>query len=185
MSDSTLIIFAILIAFGLIILLRGSKASQQQRAVKSAGFTARPMMNKSEMQLFQIVNNWLRKNALNHYISPQATYGSFLGCRDYKKWRLMSAKRADLVIFDKHGNVRLIIEFDGAGHYGKSRKDAYGTRNRDEQKNLAAAAAGLPLIRITSLKDRDAIIAALSEILIPTNSSHHPHNEHHTEAQAQ
>ncbi|MGZ3218429.1 DUF2726 domain-containing protein [Paracoccus sp. T5] len=174
MSNSTLIIFAIIVIGGLLLFLRRSKAAQQQRDVKTAGFTARPLMNKSELQLFRIINLWLGEHARGYHVSPQATYGAFLGCKDYAKWRLMSAKRADFVVFDPQGHVRLIIEFDGAGHYGRNRKDADGVRNRDTQKNLAAGAAGIPLVRISSLKDRGAITGALEQVLAPASLTVQP-----------
>lgn len=171
MSDSNLIVFAIIIILALVLILRGSKAQRQQRAVKAAGFTARPLMNRSELQLFAIIHRWLAENASGHHVAPQVTYGSFLGCKDHEKWRLMSAKRADFVIFDPQGNVRLVVEFDGAGHYASSHRDADGVRNRDAQKNLAAAAAGIPLIRITNLKDRGSITGALGQVRAPATPS--------------
>lgn len=135
---------------GLALLLAGqtnlfrSKADQQLKEVERAGFSPKPFMNKSELKLFRILEGWLAQNARDHHISAQATYGAFLGCADYSKWRLMSAKRADFVIFDRTGNVQLIVEFDGGGHYGSTRQDAASVKSRDDQKNAAAATAAFP-----------------------------------------
>jgi very-short-patch-repair endonuclease len=129
-------------------------------------------MNKSELQLFHYVNSWLTHNAQGHYISAQAAYGSFLGSKDPNAWRYVSAKRADFVVFDRNGKVHLIIEFDGGGHYGNSRKDAAGVKDRDDQKNAAAASAGIPLLRITDLKNKHAISDALARIIKPEIGRH-------------
>lgn len=165
---------------GLALLLAGqtnlfrSKADQQLKEVERAGFSPKPFMNKSELKLFRILEAWLAQNARDHHISAQATYGAFLGCADYSKWRLMSAKRADFVIFDRTGNVQLIVEFDGGGHFGSTRQDAANIKSRDDQKNAAAAAAGIPLLRITSLDDRAAITAAVGQVIGPANHHNSP-----------
>lgn len=187
MSTAGLIV-GICVFVGLLVVLSRNlqpRSSGQLGAVRRARYSARPFMNKSELQLFHYVNSWLTHNAQGYYISAQAAYGSFLGSKDSNAWRYVSAKRADFVVFDRNGTVHLIIEFDGGGHYGNSRKGAAGVKDRDEQKNAAAASAGIPLLRITDLKNRHAIADALARIIKPAIGRHASKSTNSKEAASQ
>lgn len=151
--------------------LRHGSSGKDRRldAIRHARFEARPVMNRSELRFFQILNDWLRRHARSHHVAPQVTYGAFLGSRDGTAWRLVASKRADFVIFDRQGRVCLIVEFDGPGHHGRTPLDARNALDRDRQKDLAAAQAGIPLLRLASLDNREALAQALRLALAPSD----------------
>lgn len=138
-------------------------------AIQHARFEARPVMNRSELRLFRILNDWLCQHARSHHVAPQVSYGAFLGSGDGTAWRLVGSKRADFVIFDRQARVCLIVEFDGPGHHGRTPLDARNALDRDRQKDLAATQAGIPLLRLTSLDIREELAQALRLALAPSD----------------
>lgn len=162
-----IIFIFILAALSLAVFVYKSPRSRLERDVQQvarAQFRARPLLNRSEAKLFRQVSIWLDENAAGLNVAPQVTYGAFMSTEARDDWFRMASKRADFVIFDDNGNVRLIIEYDGPGHYGASRRSVDDAHGRDIQKNVAAASAGIPLLRI----HKGYTAAELSTVLAET-----------------
>ena len=136
-----------------------------RRAGRAPAFSARPLLNKSELWLYRTLERWRRDHARTLNLSAQVSYGSFLNAEN-GGWRSVASKHADFVFWGEGGHVRAIIEFDGAGHYGNSRAEAAKVRDRDRIKNQAALSANIPLIRFPASSTAEDVHRILAEVLI-------------------
>lgn len=137
------------------------------RKVETAAYSAKPILNKSESKLYWMLERWRRENAKDLVLSTQVAYGSFLTTKNLADWNRVAAKHADFVFWGRDNYVKLIIEFDGAGHYGSNRNAAENARRRDEIKNAAAIAAGIPLVRVPQSATADELRKILEVVLCP------------------
>jgi hypothetical protein len=135
--------------------------------VRRGDFRSKSLLNRSEARLYSLMERWRCENARCLRLSPQVPYGAFIGSRFKSNWLSIAFKRADFVFWDADGYVKAIVEFDGSGHYGDSRRSAKKVRARDGLKNKAAFAAKIPLIRVPQMASREDILEALTSVLLP------------------
>ncbi|RWR30539.1 DUF2726 domain-containing protein [Sinirhodobacter populi] len=128
-------------------------------------YRAQPIINGSELKLYYKLERWRRKHAPNHSLSVQVKYGSFITASSPKIRGLVQNSVADFVLWGPDRYVRVIIEFDGAGHYGDSLTDAAAAKERDRKKNAAALSANIPLIRVGQDTPEGEIEQALIKVL--------------------
>lgn len=128
-------------------------------------FAARPILNRSEKKLWQIIEAWRQERAPALSLSVQVSLGEFLKTDRVDHFRAINTKRADFVLWDEEGLVRAVIEFDGPGHWGRSNEEAGRARRADEIKNRALASAQIPLLRIYGGYSRDEVLKVLDQLL--------------------
>lgn len=81
-------------------------------------------------------------------ILMQVSYGEFLKGGDRATHARINQKRADFVVIDDDFEVLCVIEYQGAGHYGRGERARESAQYRDRVKRAACASAGIPLIEI-------------------------------------
>ena len=107
------------------------------------------ILNASEAKLFYRTRQLLDKADKTHWhVFAQVSYGEIITTQSYselKQKRAYSAfnsKRADLVIVDNFGLPRIVIEYQGAGHYQGNASE------RDEIKKRACERAGIVFLEL-------------------------------------
>jgi len=128
-------------------------------------FTQRPLLNKSEHRLWIEIEGWRVKSSPRLTLSAQVSYGEFLSSQRTDHYRAINTKRADIVLWDDHGMVRAVIEYDGRGHWGDTPQDADRAQHADLLKNRALASAGIPLLRVNSGYTHSDLVANLNVLL--------------------
>lgn len=128
-----------------------------------AHFQTKALLNKSEMRLFHIIEAMLRGKP--YRLLCQVSYGEFLRTSSKKAFWKVNAKRADFLIVDQDFKPVAVIEYQGAGHFGRTGQSARDARIRDLTKFRACKSAGLPWIEIAAKIDRDKIKADLDAAL--------------------
>lgn len=125
-------------------------------------FSARPLLNKSEGRLF-----WILVQAVprDWRVMTQVSYGEFLSCASGRKFFSINAKRADFVLCDREFDPVAVIEYQGRGHFGKSRRSRADANRRDRQKRRALKEAGIPMIEVPAEFSAQTVAVALSEAL--------------------
>ena len=110
---------------------------------------AASMLNEGERRLLAVLSEFCARHASWLTVSPQVSYGAFLNTRERGRWREISRKRADFVLWSpRDGFVYAVVEFDGAGHWGRQKNEYEAARNSDAVKNHACATAGIPIVRV-------------------------------------
>ena len=116
-----------------------------------------PILNRGEDRLFRQLLEFCREEAFELTVAPQVSYGAFLKTQRPDDWRAIAFKRADFVLFGPDNIARLVVEFDGAGHWGSSRDSAKRANRTDAVKDYACGSAGLPMIRVSQRMRRAEI----------------------------
>ncbi|PZQ48798.1 MAG: hypothetical protein DI556_13365 [Rhodovulum sulfidophilum] len=124
------------------------------------------MLNHSERGLLRVLTAFCANDATWLTVSPQVSYGAFLNTRDQNRWREISRKRADFVLWSQEdGFVYAVVEFDGSGHWGRQKDEYEAARNADLVKNHACSSAGIPIIRVLQDYAPSAVRDTLREAL--------------------
>lgn len=111
-------------------------------------FERKPLLNHSEKRLFFQVSKVLSRFQKGYFVYPQVSYGEFLTSRNSTRFFTINARRADMVIVDKNFLPVAIIEFQGRGHWGHSRRSSLASKRGDKLKKMAARSARLPFIEV-------------------------------------
>lgn len=122
-------------------------------------FAPAALVNKSERRLFELLRAELPDDI---WIFPQVSYGAILKNRSYKRYMSINAKRADFVVCNWELHPILVVEYQGAGHYGKTSKSRAAAKRRDRVKRQALVEAGLPLLEISAKFDRSSVREAVA-----------------------
>lgn len=129
-------------------------------------FTTKPLLNKSEIRLFKILHNITPEN---FHVFSQVSYGEFLRCASNRKFWTINAKRADFVICDYEFNVVAVVEYQGSGHYGSTRKSHENAKSRDRAKLKALTEANIPMVEIPPKFNSELIVGSLEFVFNPSN----------------
>ena len=97
-------------------------------------FTARPLLNRSEIKLRSTIARMLPRGFL---LMAQVSYGEMLANKSRSRYLTVNSTRADMVICDYDFNPLVVIEYQGAGHNGTSWRSLIDTRRRDRKKRIA------------------------------------------------
>lgn len=128
--------------------------TQQLGFVSRVVFERTPLLNKSEFQVFLLLEQVVREVGGGHRVMAQTPLGEILKPKGagYKEldlaFRSINSKRVDFVIVDRAGFAVVGVEYQGNGHY-------QGTAAlRDAVKREAFRSAGVPLIEVFAAFDR-------------------------------
>ncbi len=130
-------------------------------------YAARTVLNKSERSLFAIIERTLSGMPSRPRLLCQVCYGEFLTSRSKRAFWRINAKRADFLIIDRDFNPLAVIEYQGRGHYGSTRKAAANAKARDRIKRQACISADIPWIEIPARYDAEGLRAELTALLNP------------------
>ncbi|AHM04348.1 hypothetical protein roselon_01995 [Roseibacterium elongatum DSM 19469] len=139
----------------------------------------RPVLNRSEERVFAQLEHLVERNIMGHVLLAQVSMGEFLAIRrkgrSYGAWtsdfNRINAKRVDFLIVDPSWNPVLVIEYQGAGHYGpdgarKLRRDA---EKRDAIKRMMCHAAGSGFMEVMASGLNEAQLAEINALFRPPN----------------
>ena len=143
---TTLLVLTVLLILGIIRLRRRhrknsgrdnpilQRACEHLQAVHGAAFQAKPLANRLEKTAYQTVLAILQKRRRNEHVLLQVSLGEILKSKDRRAYWAVNSKRVDLLVI---------------------------SRINDKIKDIALAAAGIPLIRIPAPDDNLGKIRAL------------------------
>jgi hypothetical protein len=97
----------------------------------------------------------------------QVSYGEFLRCKDRKGFWRINAKRADFLVVDRGFSPRMVIEYQGSGHYGSTFNQRLDARRRDRVKRDACTSAGIPWLEVPPKYDARSVRALVISALVP------------------
>lgn len=145
-------ICAAVILVAVIIIAKLSSGSTPRETVGKDvedSFTAVSLLNQSEARLL---------GALDTVVGPifgpkarvfaQVSYGEFLKGSSRSAFAKVNQKRADFVVADAEGTVFCVIEYQGAGHYGRGPTAREKAEKSDKMKRAALASASIPMVEV-------------------------------------
>lgn len=115
-----------------------------------AKYTRRPLLNKSEQILFGQIQRILRTQGNHFSLHPQVSYGEFLSSPSKAAFWKINARRADMIICDRDFMVVAVIEYQGSGHWGQTKRDKARARGSDGLKRRSLRSSRIPLIEVFS-----------------------------------
>ncbi|WMS44002.1 DUF2726 domain-containing protein [Acuticoccus sp. MNP-M23] len=136
---------AVTFAICLGVVLVGSRVRALVRRLRAPKFYATTLLNKSETKLFARLTKATRPG---WQICPQVSYGEFVRCENFRRFASVNAKRADFVVCDAGFNVIGVIEYQGSGHWGSTRRSRRDAKGRDKVKRRALSEARIPLLEL-------------------------------------
>lgn len=120
-------------------------AADQLRQIMSASFSARPLLNKPERRLLNVIDKALQEETPGWRAMGQVSLGEILWSEDKEAFWAINAKRVDLLIVDGECKPLHAIEFQGTGHHLSEE-----TAARDAVKKEALRRAGIGYIEVVS-----------------------------------
>ena len=146
---------SLVIAVGFVMLLSlmfsSSKGRNRKKSAsaKPEKYIATPLLNKSEMSLLSVLETQVPLVfGPNVRVFAQVSYGEFLKGTPRPAFARINQKRADFVLVDQAGNVQFVVEYHGAGHFGRGREKKATVLKSDEVKRHALRLAGIPLLEV-------------------------------------
>jgi hypothetical protein len=132
---------------------------EQLKAVMSAPFERRRVMNRSEYRVFKIVEGELTNIRGGFRLFAQTSLGEVLSSPSGSAFRAINAKRVDMLIVDPFGLPALAIEYQGEHHYQGN------AAARDAIKKEALRKAGVKYLEIQAEFSDEQIRQRLHEHL--------------------
>ncbi len=145
--------------------------NNQIRFVKRAALRTKPLMNKSEYEVYRALEKHFSGDAVRERVFVQVNLGEFIRADyDNEARRSFNSKRVDFLIIDQYGTPRIAIEYHGPGHYGNHAEE------RDAVKKLCFEKAGIHFIEIIgtpAMKNYDeTLIPVVRDLLNAAQSRH-------------
>jgi len=122
-----------------------------------------PVMNKSEQRLFKVLKGIARDALPNGYqVLSQVSFGEFLVSKSKKVFWSFNAKRADFLIIDTGCNPIAVVEYQGAGHFGRTLYSRFEANKRDRVKRRVLLAASVPMIEVPAKWDSNQVLQMIT-----------------------
>jgi Protein of unknown function (DUF2726) len=136
-------------------------ATTQLTSVMNASFRARPLLNKSEAQVFAALDRIVIARNAQWQVMAQVSLGEFLASDDKEAYLAINSKRVDFALMDASALVRHALEYQGSGHH-------QGTAAaRDAIKKEALRKAGIGYHEIIAGHTTPSELKRLVERLVP------------------
>lgn len=128
-----------------------SDPANQLKFIKSVNLKSKKPINTEAFRtVFEVAEQVVNEQSANYRIFAEVSMGSFLGTMSGRysqnaqdrAFRSFNSKRVDFLIVDAYGKPKLVIEYQGSGHYQGNAVE------RDAVKKLALTKAGVPLLEI-------------------------------------
>ncbi|HSC20000.1 MAG TPA: DUF2726 domain-containing protein [Rhizomicrobium sp.] len=136
-----------------------SDVGVQLNAIMKAAFSKRRVMNRSEYEVFKIVESEVVSAKKGHRAFAQTSLGQVLESPSSDAFRSVNAKRVDILVVDRGGWPVFAVEYQGRGHY-------QGTAAaRDAIKKEALRRAGVAYLEVTPNDSEDRLRLRIREYL--------------------
>ena len=136
-----------------------SDVGVQLNAIMKAAFQKRRVMNRSEYEVFKIVESEVASAKKGYRAFAQTSLGQVLESPSSDAFRSINAKRVDILVVDRGGWPAFAVEYQGAGHY-------QGTAAaRDAIKKEALRRAGVGYLEVTQTDNEDQLRLRIREQL--------------------
>lgn len=145
---------------------RAPDAAEQLRRVMEAGFTDRPLLNKSEAVVFRALDAAVIARNPGWQVMAQVSLGEFLASKDQDAYAAVNSKRVDFALMDEQCRVRHVLEYQGSGHH----QDGGAAAARDAVKKEALRKAGIGYHEVVAGHTTPAELKRLVEKLVPQGS---------------
>lgn len=135
--------------------------------VAEVAFERRPLLNRSEFPLLELLEGVVDGLQAGHRVMAQTCLGEIIKPKPDPSrreqtdlaFRSINSKRADFVIVDARGLAVVVVEYQGRGHY-------QGTAAlRDAVKKEAFRSAGIRLVEVPACYEKADIAREIREIL--------------------
>lgn len=153
MMETLLYIFAVMVLLAILPLFfnlgRGAEGSVEDDQPQPFSYKAAPLLNKSEGALLELLDlSAVSVFGAGTRVMAQVSYGEFLKGEGRAAHSRINSKRADFLIVDEANQPVCVVEYQGAGHYGRGEAARARAIASDEIKRSACASAGLPFAEV-------------------------------------
>ncbi len=137
-------------------------AAGQLSTVSRAKFTSRPLLNKSEANVFTALDKAVIARNPGWQVMAQVSLGEFLASPDKDAFLSVNSKRVDFALMDDRCRVVHALEYQGSGHHAGNCAAA-----RDAVKKEALRKAGIGYHEVVAGHTTAGELRALVEKLVP------------------
>lgn len=137
-------------------------AAEQLKVVSKAEFAQRPLLNRSEANVFSALDKAVIARNPKWQVMAQVSLGEFLASPDKDAYLAVNSKRVDFALMDEKCCVRHALEYQGNGHHLSS-----STAARDAVKKEALRKAGIGYHEIVAGHTTPSELRTLVEKLVP------------------
>jgi hypothetical protein len=137
-------------------------AADQLKIVSKAEFAQRPLLNRSEANVFAALDKTVITRNPGWQVMAQVSLGEFLASPDKDAYLAVNSKRVDFALMDEKCCVRHALEYQGNGHHLNGSAAA-----RDAIKKEALRKAGIGYHEIIAGHTTPAELKRLVERLVP------------------
>jgi hypothetical protein len=140
-------------------------AAGQLTTVSRAKFTSRPLLNKSEANVFTALDKAVIARNPGWQVMAQVSLGEFLASPDKNAFLSVNSKRVDFALMDERCCVVHALEYQGSGHHVGNSAAA-----RDAVKKEALRKAGIGYHEVVAGHTTAGELRALVEKLVPSHT---------------
>lgn len=126
-------------------------SANQLRFVQASDFKPKKVMTLAEYKVFKTVEDQVATMKGGYRVFAQTSLGEIMSCDDRRGFGSINSKRADVVVIGPNGEAKLVVEYQGAGHF---QGDAAA---RDAVKKEALRKAGVAYLEVTGQDSHDEI----------------------------
>jgi hypothetical protein len=142
-----------------------TSATDQLACVMEAKFSARPLLNRPEANLFKALDAAVIARNPGWQVMAQVSLGEFLASPDKDAYWAVNSKRVDFALMDPDARVVHAIEYQGTGHHQAGGAAAA----RDAVKKEALRKAGIGYHEVVAGHTTAGELKRLVEKLVPAN----------------
>lgn len=142
---------------------RNGNATDQLACVMAADFSARPLLNRPEANLFKALDAAVIARNPRWQVMAQVSLGEFLSSPDKDAYGAVNSKRVDFALMDPDARVVHAIEYQGSGHHLPGSAAAA----RDAVKKEALRKAGIGYHEVVAGHTTAGELKRLVEKLVP------------------
>lgn len=151
-------IVSVIVIVAIFVKMPGSGKTPAAPAVKDDAFSRTALLNKSETAVLAALDACVRDVfGPDARIFSQVSYGEFLKGETRGAHAKINQKRADFLIASPAETVVCVVEYQGAGHYGRSQASREKAQVSDSVKRSALSSAGIPLVEVPAKFSRDSV----------------------------
>ncbi|MDP2129322.1 MAG: DUF2726 domain-containing protein [Erythrobacter sp.] len=137
-------------------------AADQLKIVSKAEFAQRPLLNRSEANVFTALDKAVIARNPGWQVMAQVSLGEFLASPDRDAYFAVNSKRVDFALMDEKCCVRHALEYQGKGHHAGTSAAA-----RDAVKKEALRKAGIGYHEVVAGHTTPGELRVLVEKLVP------------------
>jgi hypothetical protein len=141
----------------------GTSATNRLACVMAAPFSARPLLNQPEANLFRALDAAVIARNPGWQVMAQVSLGEFLTSSDTDAYGCVNSKRVDFALMDPEARVIHAIEYQGTGHH----LEGGAAAARDAVKREALRKAGIGYHEVVAGHTTARELRRLVEKLVP------------------